>query len=172
MAAKKKTNKELNEELEKLSGKYEVLKTMLDAITTKVNSLDSGEENIRILEIKIDKIDAKVQEMTVNNCESGIERENSLTDSEVCEKSTQSTKNLKKHHIGSSGVKCKVCGNSFAKNSDLELNIKNIHKEAEIYDCDKCDKKFLLKWRLKKHIDIHSDRENLRFCHYFNNGKV
>lgn len=58
---------------------------MLDAITTKVNSLDSGEENIRILEIKIDKIDAKVQEMTVNNCESGIERENSLTDSEVCE---------------------------------------------------------------------------------------
>ena len=40
-----------------------------------------------------------------------------------------------------------------------------------MYECDKCDKKFLLNWRLKKHQDIHSNRENLKFCHYFNNGK-
>ena len=40
-----------------------------------------------------------------------------------------------------------------------------------MYECNKCDKKFILNWRLKKHQDIHSNRENLKFCHYFNNGK-
>ena len=112
-----------------------------------------------------------MQETADNNCKRSKEKERSSDKCQVCEKSSQSVNNLKKHPNGTPGVKCKVCGNSFVKNSDLELHIKKIHQDAEMYECDKCDKKFLLNWRLKKHQDIHSTRENLKFCHYFNNGK-
>ena len=86
-----------------------------------MKSLDSGEEKIRFLEIKIDNLESKVQETADNNCERSKEKERSSDNCQVCEKSSQSVNNLKKHPNGTPGVKCKVCGNSFVKNSDLEL---------------------------------------------------
>ena len=34
-----------------------------------------------------------------------------------------------------------------------------------------CDKTFVLKWRLRKHLEGHS-KDCGKFCHYFNNEKV
>ena len=39
-----------------------------------------------------------------------------------------------------------------------------------MFKCNKCTKEFTLKWRLKKHLNIHQFEVN--YCHYFNNGKV
>ena len=41
-------------------------------------------------------------------------------------------------------VKCKVCEESFTKNSDLEVHLKNLHKERENHECDQCGKSFVL----------------------------
>ena len=38
-------------------------------------------------------------------------------------------------------------------------------------NCEKCEKTFSLRWRLKKHQESH-DKANARFCHYFNNEKI
>ena len=68
-------------------------------------------------------------------------------------------------------VGCKICKETFAKNSDLEIHIKNTHENTDVYDCDICEKSFSLKWRLKKHREGHTS-ECKKFCHYFNNEKV
>ena len=104
----------------------------------------------------------------MDNNQGDSAKEKSSRHCECCRKSSESVKNLKKHPNGISNIKCKICDNSFVKNSDFELHVKECHQEAEMY---KCDKKFLLNWRLKKHQSIHSKTEKLRFCHYFNNEK-
>ena len=32
--------------------------------------------------------------------------------------------------------------------------------------------KFYLKWRLQKHMDVHSENSPAKHCHYYNNSKV
>ena len=36
------------------------------------------------------------------------------------------------------------------------------------FKCEKCDKSFVLKWRLRKHLSGH---EAEAFCYYFDNEK-
>ena len=67
-------------------------------------------------------------------------------------------------------TKCKMCDTNFHIFSDLENHIKNCHNIHKGYKCDKCEKDFVLMWRLKKHMNIHRDKFYLQ-CHYFNNGK-
>ena len=62
-----------------------------------------------------------------------------------------------------------MCEELFDRNCDMENHIRNIHESFETYDCDKCEKTFVLEWRLKKHREGH-DRI-LKKCHYFNNQK-
>ena len=38
------------------------------------------------------------------------------------------------------------------------------------HECDQCDKKFALSWRLMKHKKIHINKD-IENCHYFNNNK-
>ena len=38
------------------------------------------------------------------------------------------------------------------------------------FECSKCDNKFALSWRLKKHEGLHNS-QNTRKFHYFNNKK-
>ena len=38
-------------------------------------------------------------------------------------------------------------------------------------DTDHCDKTFVLKWRLKKHLEVHS-KNITKHCHYYNNEKL
>ena len=66
--------------------------------------------------------------------------------------------------------KCKICEEIFDKNCELEVHIKESHPEKEHFDCDQCDSKFILKWRLKKHQEMHTQSVTTK-CHYFNNKK-
>ena len=47
----------------------------------------------------------------------------------------------------------------------------NIHKIDKQEKCDDCGKVFYFKWRLKKHKEMHTDK-NVKKCHYFNNDKI
>ena len=67
-------------------------------------------------------------------------------------------------------MKCKSCEEIFEKNSDLEDHIELKHEQKEKYECDKCDKTFVLKWRLTKHQRNHSSSKSKK-CHFFNNKK-
>ena len=40
------------------------------------------------------------------------------------------------------------------------------------FKCDQCEQCFHTKWRLKKHMELHTSNENRRKCHFFNAGKV
>ena len=67
-------------------------------------------------------------------------------------------------------IKCKLCKNSFEKYSDLEIHIKAKHETYRKYECEPCGKTFALRWRLRKHLAIHTS-SNTKKCHYFNNKK-
>ena len=51
----------------------------------------------------------------------------------------------------------------------MEVHLK-LHKKVDKYKCDVCDKVFQVKWRLRKHADIHT-RKNIKKCQYYNNYK-
>ena len=65
-------------------------------------------------------------------------------------------------------VKCEFCDNRFNKMSDLENHIKTKHKLHQTYDCEKCQKKFLTKWRLNKNGRMHAGIR-LKQCKYVKN---
>ena len=67
-------------------------------------------------------------------------------------------------------IRCISCEEIFDKNSDLEEHVKSMHQSLGEYECDKCDNKFVLKWRLNKHQGNH-DQIGIKKCHYFNNRK-
>ena len=54
------------------------------------------------------------------------------------------------------------------RNHELETHLKT-HTEVQTFPWDICGKRFVLKWRLKKHISGHYRK---RYCHFFNNGKA
>ena len=93
--------------------------------------------------------------------------------SKKCETCLESFKDLKKHikDMHPAEIKCTKCKETFLKNSKLEEHIKNINLENEKYVCEECGKTFVLKWRLKKHLILHSSSE-IKGCHYFNNKKT
>ena len=64
-------------------------------------------------------------------------------------------------------IACNQCDKKFEINSDLEEHLFSGHRETKNYKCQICNTSFLLEWRLKKHIDGHSET---RTCHYFNNN--
>ena len=43
------------------------------------------------------------------------------------------------------------------------------HKIEDMFECNLCDKKFVLKWRLTKHIQGHERKQ--KFCHFYKNWK-
>ena len=64
---------------------------------------------------------------------------------------------------------CDLCENTFVKNCDLELHMKEVHEIDKNYKCDECDKDFFLEWRRNKHMKIHTD--DAKYCHFYNNRK-
>ena len=50
------------------------------------------------------------------------------------------------------------------------MHIKAYHETIGNYKCDQCDKTFVLKWRLNKHLENHASLTTKK-CHYYNNKK-
>ena len=69
-----------------------------------------------------------------------------------------------------SEIKCNFCNETFDKTNDLEKHIKTLHANHEKFLCEQCDKDFVLKWRLEKHVQIHTQKF-VQYCHYYNNDK-
>ena len=67
-------------------------------------------------------------------------------------------------------IKCKLCEQIFNRFSDLENHIRSNHEKHEVFHCEICDKGFVLNWRLRKHMNIHSE-ESVHYCYYFNNNQ-
>ena len=90
----------------------------------------------------------------------------------ICDLHFVSKKKLKMHnHLEHTPhIKCESCEETFAKNCDLESHVEKCHDSVEKFECIKCGKIFVLKWRLIKHQDIHNN-QRVRKCHYFNNLK-
>ena len=56
--------------------------------------------------------------------------------------------------------KCNICSKGFEKNVDLEKHIEKEHDKYEEFACDKCEHKFVLKWRFEKHKEVHAKKLN------------
>ena len=52
--------------------------------------------------------------------------------------------------------------------SDLEFHIKTAHDKHKSFQCSKCEKMFVTKWRLARHTKMHS-KIFFRKCKYFQN---
>ena len=89
-----------------------------------------------------------------------------------CDFLFNSKKSLKLHmrETHTPKFECKFCEEIIGKNCELELHLKERHDEIEMFNCNKCEKKFVLKWRLTKHQEIHYNPLVIK-CHYFNNNK-
>lgn len=153
--SKKMTLKSLNEELERLKEQV---------------------KEVYVLKEKVDELEKTVEEFKRKHVADFGNKERESSEKFKCRKcniAEDTAKKLKNHvqEKHPTKVDCDVCKNSFTKNSDLESHMKRVHQEAGKFECDLCDKKFILKWRLKKHIINHS-ATNLKGCHYYNNQKT
>jgi len=63
---------------------------------------------------------------------------------------------------------CKECKHSFTRTCDLEKHMVSEHASKKQHKCPECDKTFLLKWRMMKHMKIHN--EPTKTCKYFNDA--
>ena len=147
--------------LVKINGLQEELKDIKD-------ELKDVKEELETFRQKGKEILKEVKDKCKEKEESFVE----ILKCKQCDNSFNSKKKLKKHivetHVQKS--KCKTCEEMFDKNCELEVHIKENHTEIEHFDCDQCDLKFILKWRLKKHQEMHTQSITAK-CHYFNNKK-
>ena len=65
---------------------------------------------------------------------------------------------------------CKQCDETFSLTSDLEKHMVTFHGASKSYSCEICTKSFYLKWRLKKHLQVHKD--GVKPCKYNKNGEI
>ena len=100
---------------------------------------------VKIVEnLKIDNNFIQVQGKSV--------RENlqEVTKCNECDKTFESKTKFKKHklEIHQTKIKCNDCDKEFTKNCELEVHVINEHQSVQKFQCDLCDKTFVLKWRL------------------------
>ena len=149
--AKKPTIRSLSEEVDKLKDQmkdYLHLKSKVSELETKLDALENAK----------------------NDGEEG--RDLSQWKCKKWGKSFNTKKILKTHQkeTHTQEVNCGMCNKGFARNCDLEVHIEDQHKAPKQFECDKCDMRFFLNWRLEKHKTLHTG-EVTRKCHYFNNNK-
>lgn len=125
-----------------------------DDIRELVKTKDKNAKAIKHIEEKIDMIDEE------------LKRSKNVVE----ESANKDTDKPEVVHDVVKSVNCNLCAETFRRNIDLEIHIKNNHEEHQAYQCDHCEKRFALKWRLKKHTRLHTAK-NVKTCYYFNNNK-
>ena len=61
--------------------------------------------------------------------------------------------------------KCKECEETFTKNSDLEMHVITEHEQEKTFQCGICAKRFVLEWRMRKHLKMHEEETTM--CKFF-----
>ena len=171
MAKKNKSVKELNLDFEALSERVKKLEGLTEKCDVGVekNKIERIEDILKAYDEKIEKLNRLLE------VQPPIDKDNEVQNFRynVCGENLKSKIDFKKH-IQENHTKvygCKDCDNSFEKSSDLEMHVKRFHGDTTLFKCEECGKTFVLKWRLKKHENLHVDNANIKHCHYFNNKK-
>ena len=168
MSGKKKTNKELNEDMEALAKKVTELENMMINLTSKLNETNENQENIKDIHEKVSKHDSILNDLQKTSSNSQKDKLFKCTECDSQFKSKSLMKqHFKKEHWVPTVKLWDNCDEIFVENWELEVHLKS-HSDAEIYSCNKCDKTFVLKWRLEKHKKGHMGKI---CCHYYNNMK-
>ena len=128
-----------------------------DDIAKLQKSKDENDIEIKRIEDKIQEVDKEIIVLKNNS----IHKDN---------KDKKVDMGDKVYGHGNS-IKCKICGQTFSRFVDLEKHLKTIHGQHQKFSCDKCKKGFMTKWRLEKHMKMHTEGL-MKQCHYFNNGGV
>ena len=91
----------------------------------------------------------------------------------ICKKFCGSHEELKDHMQDNHRriIQCVECKEIFKNSYELENHRITFHKEERSFNCDECESKVIVAWRLKKHKEMHRN-DKLQTCHYFNNGKT
>ena len=154
---KKKTVKELNKDLILMETRLEKFEKMVDCLTKKLEALENHNEDIPdVKKMGSEKGGNETSEYTCKVCDCMFKRNSELK------------VHMKEKHKRE--IKCNICGEIFNFIFELEHHLKK-HSEVRTYQCERCEKKFCMKWRLNKHQEAH-DKTDVKFCHYFNNKKV
>ena len=151
-------------------------KLTLKSLQSEINDLkeELNQNRTELNDVK-DELKNVKEEQKANKTESVENPKVSQEPEFKCKVSNQpfgSKKILKMHNQTNHApqIKCESCDEIFEKNCDLEYHIERSHKFVEKFECEKCCKTFVLKWRFKKHQENHTN-QSIRKCHYFNNQK-
>ena len=177
-----KSVKHLNAVIEKLEDKVKHLQDMFDnLLDIKIRELEDRE---RESELKIEMLTREIKksanakkdkrkEIKCRFCEQTYESRDSLRDHiqtdhpttfnwTSCERRKEENKSEDNQYL----IKCSLCTTRFKDVSNLERHIKRNHKDHETFECHTCRKTFVTKWRLEKHMKMHS-KIKLKECKYY-----
>ena len=101
-----------------------------DDIASMKKIKDENNAAIKILDMKIDKMNKEIEIKCNENAKFEFK-------------------------MSSAQIKWEYCEKSFKIFSELENHILKLHEIHSKFKCDQCEKEFVSTWRLKKHMNIH-----------------
>ena len=174
--ARKVTVKSLSEVVDKIKDEVKIIMVLKQ----RVEELEKQKVKESVLKKRVEELEKKIADIENKEFKEKDQNDKSFKtgfECKKCDKSLDSRRELKIHQqeYHPRVIICKECDHAFPCSIDFEIHMKKVHadKEKENYQCNKCEKTFVVNWRLAKHLDMHNDQnaQNVRKCHFFNNNK-
>ena len=147
--------------------KIEVTKQNIGKAEPKHINVNENRNNIKIEnEIENMKKEKVNNEIKIKAIDKRIE--SLQTENEKIKKTLENTKETKITQTNVSN-NCSYCELQCKNGYELENHLVSNHKKEKKHGCDKCEAKFVSKWRLSLHMKVHQNLQ-IRKCHFFNNG--